>query len=575
MKFTISKKLMVFNAIFISLIMFSAVMTYLLLTDQKREIEASVVKKIEVSTKDIAALQVGVKNIQIDIIQVQQWLTDISATRGLDGLNDGYDEAEAAAQLFAQHTEEVLAIAKKLQLSTIIETVEKAQEAFGPYYATGKKMAAGYISEGPALGNTIMGEFDGTAAAMAEEMEALVAETNKVSETVLQEVDNALEKVILAANKLVQITVLIGIVSLIVGIFLSVYAFRSIAQPLSGMTKIVQALSAGQLNIDILHKDRRDEIGDMAAAFQVLKDNSLEAERLKDEKLRAAAIATEEAIVLQREIESFQAQIEAVVMNVNKASRGMENTAQVLKSVADSAREQATVAAAASEEASSNVQAVASATEELSASIHEISQQVVRTTQISSEASAKAQHSTNQVRSLVDASDKIGVVVKLISDIAEQTNLLALNATIEAARAGDAGKGFAVVASEVKSLANQTANATEQIGEQIRAIQTATADAATAIEDIARTIEEMGGITSSVAAAVEEQGAATSEISRNVQQASVGTQNVAASISEVSQATNMTGSSADQVMQSSGDLVKQSDVLKASVERFLSTVRAA
>lgn len=566
---------MVFNAIFISLIMFSAVMTYLLLTDQKREIESSVVKKIEVSTKDIAALQVGVKNIQIDIIQVQQWLTDISATRGLDGLNDGYDEAEAAAQLFAQHTEEVLAIAKKLQLPTIVETVEKAQEAFGPYYATGKKMAAGYISEGPALGNTIMGEFDGTAAAMAEGLEALIDEANKASERALQDVNDAMEKVTLAANKLVRITALIGIVSLIVGIFLSFYAFRSIAQPLSGMTKIVQALSAGQLNVDILHRDRRDEIGDMAAAFQVLKDNSLEAERLKDEKLRAAAIAAEEAVVLQREIESFQAQIEAVVMNVNKASRGMENTAQVLKSVADSAREQATVAAAASEEASSNVQAVASATEELSASIHEISQQVVRTTQISSEASAKAQHSTKQVRSLVDASDKIGVVVKLISDIAEQTNLLALNATIEAARAGDAGKGFAVVASEVKSLANQTANATEQIGEQIRAIQTATADAAAAIEDIARTIEEMGGITSSVAAAVEEQGAATSEISRNVQQASVGTQNVAASISEVSQATNMTGSSADQVMQSSGDLVKQSDVLKASVERFLSTVRAA
>jgi methyl-accepting chemotaxis protein len=261
--------------------------------------------------------------------------------------------------------------------------------------------------------------------------------------------------------------------------------------------------------------------------------------------------------------------VKDVVGIVASAASEMEASAQSMSATAEETNRQSTAVAAASEQAATNVQTVASAAEELSASIREIQQQMATSARIAQQAVEQVDRTDTTVTGLVQAADKIGEVVNLISDIASQTNLLALNATIEAARAGEAGKGFAVVASEVKNLANQTAKATEEIGQQIAAMQTATGDSVQAIRGIGATIKQISEVTTTVASAVEEQGAATQEISRNVQQASAGTQEVSSNITGVSQAATQTGTAAGQVLSAARELAQQGQKLNTEIEAFL------
>ncbi|MDP6390476.1 MAG: methyl-accepting chemotaxis protein [Alphaproteobacteria bacterium] len=254
---------------------------------------------------------------------------------------------------------------------------------------------------------------------------------------------------------------------------------------------------------------------------------------------------------------------------VASAAAELQNTAESMSATAEQTSKQSSAVAAASEQASTNVQTIASAAEELASSLEEVGRQVTESSTIAQSAVQEAQKTNEAVEGLATASSKIGEVVDLINDIASQTNLLALNATIEAARAGDAGKGFAVVASEVKSLAGQTAKATEEIGSQITSIQGATQEAVSAIKGIGETIDKINGIASTIASAVEEQSAATQEIARNVQQASTGTQEVSSNIGDVQKAADETGQSAGQLLEAAGELSKQSETLKQEVEGFL------
>ena len=350
---------------------------------------------------------------------------------------------------------------------------------------------------------------------------------------------------------------------------------RRICNPIVDLTASMTRLAGGDVSGEIVGTGRGDEIGAMAAAVGVFKDSMIQAERLAAEKASESDGKMRRAQVLDELTRVFEAKVTELVGGLSSSASVMEDTAQSMSSTATLTNRQAAIVAAASSQTSGNVQTVASATEELASSISEIGRQVAQSTEIAARAVDNARRTGDTARSLAEGAQKIGDVVTLIQSIAAQTNLLALNATIEAARAGDAGRGFAVVASEVKSLAGQTAKATTEISEQIAAIQAASDQTVTAIQDVANVIGEIDQIGTAIAAAIEEQGSATKEISRSVQEAARGTQEVNSNITGVQKAADDTGSAANQVLGAAEQLSAQSKDLAGQVNRFLSEVRAA
>ena len=420
---------------------------------------------------------------------------------------------------------------------------------------------------------------------------------------------------------------IVGLSVLIFGLFFAGLSFwivsNRVTGPIVAMTGAMTKLADGDKGITVPALDRRDEIGRMAKAVEIFKENAIENERLQaeqkaaeeekrrqeeaariaeekrkedetrrareaeeakraeEERLRAEREAMEKAAAEKRRADmlalaaKFEASVKGVVEAVAAAATEMQSTAGSMAASAEETSRQATTVASASTQATSNVQTVAAAAEELSSSIAEIGKQVEQSTRVAGQAVERAQKTNQTVRGLADAAQKIGEVVSLINNIARQTNLLALNATIEAARAGDAGKGFAVVASEVKNLATQTAKATEEIGAQIAAIQGVTGEAVGAIEGIGGTIGDISQIATTIASAVEEQGAATQEIARNVQQAAAGTNEVSANIGGVTQAATETGTAANQMLGAASELSQQAEKLRLQVDEFLAVVKAA
>jgi methyl-accepting chemotaxis protein len=369
-----------------------------------------------------------------------------------------------------------------------------------------------------------------------------------------------------------------GIAAAILLVVLGGAAFfttRWLLGPLARIRSALEALGAGRAETEVPYRERQDEIGAMAKSVQVFKDSMIETERLRSEQeqLKAQADADRRQSMLAL-AQRFEATVGGIVGEVGSSATELQKTARAMANNAEEATRQSSAVATASDHTTSSVQTVAAATEELSSSIREIGGQVQESTRIVGTAVSQADQTTTQVQGLSDAAQKIGDVVRLINDIASQTNLLALNATIEAARAGEAGKGFAVVASEVKTLATQTAKATEEIATQIRAIQDATAGSAAAIQEISATINRVNEISTAIASAVEEQGAATQEISRSIQQAADSTVTVSSNIASVTQVAAQTGDAAGLVLTSAEKLSQNGAVLKTQVEGFLRELRA-
>jgi methyl-accepting chemotaxis protein len=351
---------------------------------------------------------------------------------------------------------------------------------------------------------------------------------------------------------------------------------RDVAGGLERLKDRMQGIAGGALETPVAETDRGDEIGRMAETLDVLRKTAITARSLEQEqaanKQRSENDKREALIMLA---DRFDASVGQLVAQMASGAGELEATAKSMTGTAESTNQRATAVSTAATQASSRVQTVATAAEELSSSITEISRQVAQSAEVTGRAVESARRTDAIVRALADGAQQIEHVAELISSIAQQTNLLALNATIEAARAGEAGRGFAVVAAEVKTLAGQTAQATQEIGDRIAQIQNATKEAVGAIDGITSTIEEVGAIAATIGSAIEEQGAATAEIARNVTQTAEATRDVTINIGGVSTAANETGSAAGHVLTAASNLSKQAEQLASEVNTFLAGIRAA
>ncbi|WP_247887377.1 methyl-accepting chemotaxis protein [Azospirillum sp. SYSU D00513] len=411
---------------------------------------------------------------------------------------------------------------------------------------------------------------------MARTIKAVREKSARIRENAVRMQAGVAEEATADAAEAKSMAVLLSALAASLGVALAWLIGRSIAVPVTSMTAAMRRLAGGDTAAEIPAVGRRDEIGEMAEAVQVFRDSMIRTRAMEEETKAAEARAeAQRKAELNQLAANFEYSVQGIVETVAASATQMQGAATALSSTAAQASSQATAVAAASEQSSANVQTVAAATEELAASILEIGRQVSAQTRISGEAVQEAERTQSSMQGLVEAAHQIGEVVGLINSIAGQTNLLALNATIEAARAGEAGKGFAVVASEVKSLANQTAKATEEIQTKVKEIQGATGGVQGAIANIGRTIGELNEIATAIAAAIEEQNAATGEISGNVAQAARGTEEVNLNITGVTQAATETGSAATQVLGTANSLAEEAERLKAEVTNFIATVRAA
>jgi methyl-accepting chemotaxis protein len=512
---------------------------------------ADVQKFVDVAEKTEFAHKASALETKILLVRVANWRT--LATRDAKGITTFRSNLEKVQQQISELEKADLPRDLATLLAEVKTGVAKYSDAFdktAPNLLLGDEL---YYKAVTPLVVKMTGDMETTKASIGEHFAKITREAHDhmASTVTTQEI--------------------VAGAAVLLGLLIAFLIARGIIGPLSGLTAGMKELAGGNFAVVLPGLDRKDEVGDMAQAVETFKVKAEEKAREEAEaQIKQDQIAAKQRKAdMMKLADDFEGAVGEIIETVSSASTELEASASTLTATAVRSQELTTMVAAASEEASTNVQSVATATEELTSSVNEISRQVQESARMAGEAVDQARKTNDRVSELSKAAGRIGDVVELINTIAGQTNLLALNAAIEAARAGDAGRGFAVVASEVKALAEQTARATGEIGQQINGIQAATQESVSAIKEISGTIEKLSEISSTIAAAVEEQGAATQEISRNVQQAAQGTQQVSSHITDVQRGASETGSASSQVLSAAQSLSGDSNRLKLEVGKFL------
>jgi methyl-accepting chemotaxis protein len=545
MRIGIGKKILLSNLL---LLMLLAVATTLMLIGAGRQ-------QRQIDTANQAADQAAAKALQlisttrmlnINIVQIQQWLTDVSATRGLDGLDDGFAEAEKARNGAFDNIREAREIAHSMGQEALTAELNSVEKAIGPFYALGLDMAKAYVKDGPAAGNPLMIDLDERTETLSAALEKLVSEVDTIANQSVEKMHGELKGATDIAVGLSDMSIALLVIGIAMSAIIMFILHRHVVEPLGGLTGSLLRIGDGDLSMEVpTFGTRRDEIADMAKALKTLHERTSDNVRLRSEQAENEARAKAERLnALSGMANTIEDESRNSVDQVAIQASIMDETALAMEQSASQVGENAQNVAAAADQALNNAEAVASATEELSASIREISSQVNHAMEITRGAVRDGEQARITIESLRQVVEQIGGVANLINEIAGQTNLLALNATIEAARAGEAGKGFAVVASEVKNLANQTARSTEEITAKIAEVQQATAATVKAVGDISDAIYQVDQVSSTIAAAVEQQSAATRDIARNVAQTTDANREVAQRIALVSSEAQASGEKA-------------------------------